>query len=88
MKNKVNVQFYTVMIAGLCVAVCLSVYQFTKFQTHAALISLIAAGMFVMIIAHKYLVDKDLGKALKVLNWIILLFVFICIAAESGALFK
>ncbi|WP_297817183.1 hypothetical protein [uncultured Lactobacillus sp.] len=88
MKNKVNIQFYIVMIAGLCMAICLSIYQFCALQTHAALISLIAAGMFIMIIVHKYLADKELGKALKVLNWIILLFAFICIAAESGVLFK
>lgn len=88
MKNKVNIQFYVIMIISLCTALSLSIYQFTQLHTHSALISLLAAGMFIMIIVHKYLAEKDLGKALKVLNWIILLFVFVCIAAESGVLFK
>ena len=88
MKNKVNIQFYVIMILILCIAISLSIYQFIQLNTHSAVICLIAAGMFAMIIVHKYLSDKESGKALKILNWVILLFVFVGIAAESGILFK
>lgn len=88
MKNKINIQFYIIMTLSLIIALSLSIYQFIQLNVHAGFINLIAAGMLLMVIGHKYLSDKDLGKALKILNWIILFFVFVCIAAESGVLFK
>ncbi|MGQ5708282.1 hypothetical protein [Lactobacillus sp. PSON] len=82
-----NIQFYVIMILGLTLSLSFSIFEFIKLNSQSGIINLITAAMFTMLILHKYLVDKNAKKALKVLNWIIMLFVFICIAAESGIIF-
>lgn len=88
MKAKFNVQFYVIMILGFVVTVGLAIWEYAMQNPKAGSINLIAALMFAMLTFRKYSVDRKMGRAITILNWVILLFIFVAIAAESGFIYK
>lgn len=88
MKTKYNVPFYVVMTFGLVVTIGLAIWEFILQNQRAGVVNLIAALMFGMLTFRKFSVDRQMGKVIHVLNWVILLFIFVAIAAESGLIYK
>ncbi|WP_295731942.1 hypothetical protein [uncultured Limosilactobacillus sp.] len=88
MKTKYNLPFYVIMITGFVSTIGLAVWEMMVHHPQTAGVNLIAALMFGMLTIRKYTADRQMGKVISILNWIILIGIFIAIAAESGLIYK
>lgn len=87
-KKKYNIPFYVVMTLCLIVTISISIWEFVIGNAHSGMTNAIATLMVALIIFRQYSVDREFGRIIHYLNWTILFFIFICIAAEGGWLFK
>lgn len=87
-EKKYNIPFYVIMSLCLLATAAISVWEFLSGNTHAGITNAIAALMVILILFRQISVDRDFGRIIHYLNWAILFFIFICIAAGGGWLYK
>lgn len=87
-EKKINIPFYVIMSLCLLATIAISAWEFVAGNAHSGTTNAIAALMFALILFRQISVDRDFGRIIHYLNWGILFFIFICIAAEGGWLYK
>lgn len=86
-KNK-SFRVYLVMTICAITMLVLTVINLLTFNPKNLLIDALALILTLALIFEKYAKDHQLSKAVNIVNWTVLVLVFISIAAESNILFK
>lgn len=87
-EKKYNIPFYVIMSLCFITTIVVSIWEFMVGNTHAGTTNAIATLMVALILFRQISVDRNFGRIIHYLNWAILFFIFICIAAEGGWLYK
>lgn len=87
-EKKINVPFYVIMSLCLIITIVVSVWEFVMGHGHSGMTNAIAALMFGLILFRQFSVDMEFGRIIHYVNWAILFFIFVCIAAEAGWLYR